>query len=72
MGFLSGIFGGGEEETPVAQALPEPSEDRTDIDPNMDQQLSKAVRARQSILSRRGRSGLVTSRGGVNIVGGKN
>ena len=67
MGFLSSIFGGGDDE-PVAQALPEPEEQRTDIDPNADQQFAEARKARQSILSRRGRSDLVTARSGVSIV----
>ena len=70
MGFLSAIFGGGDDE-PVATPVAEPEDQGADIDPNMDEQFAQAWRARQSILSRRGRSDLVTGRGsGVSIVGG--
>ena len=70
MGFLSAIFGGGDDDEPVATALAEPEDQRSDIDPNMDEQFAQARRARQSILSRRGRSDLVTGRSsGVSIVG---
>jgi len=86
MGFLASIFGGGDDESapapapapaPVAPApvqemvLEEPVEDRTDIDPNLDQALSSAKRTRKALAARTGRSDLVTSRTGVSIVGSK-
>ena len=70
MGFLSAIFGGGDDE-PVATPVAAPEDQLSEIDTNMDEQFAQARRARQSILSRRGRSDLVTGRGsGVSIVGG--
>ncbi len=85
MGFLASIFGGGDDDrpapapapAPVAPApvqekvLEKPVEDRTDIDPNLDQALSSAKRTRKALSARTGRSDLVTSRTGVSIVGGK-
>jgi hypothetical protein len=65
MGFLSAIFGGGRSEpAPVAEPLPEPEPQMTEIDPNREAELSEAARNRQMILARRGRSSLVTSRDG--------
>ena len=65
MGFLASIFGGGDDDrpapapapapAPVAPApvqekvLEEPVEDRTDIDPNLDQALSSAKRTRKAL-----------------------
>ena len=73
MGFLAGIFGGGDEDEPVAQPLPEPEEQRNDIDPNLDSALSEARKQRAAIKARTGRSDLVTSRtkSGVSIMGSK-
>tara|TARA_R110000851_G_scaffold111324_2_gene234531 strand:- start:1494 stop:1814 length:321 start_codon:yes stop_codon:yes gene_type:complete len=74
MGFLAGIFGGGgDEEKFVAEPIEEAEEQRTDIDPNLDAELSEAKKQRQAVVARRGRSELVTSRktatkSGVNIV----
>jgi len=76
MGFLTGIFGGGEDPEPVEEPLPEPEEQKTRVDPNRDQELSEAARQKQQILARRGRSSLVTGRNtgttrtGVSISGG--
>lgn len=76
MGFLASIFGGGEDK-PAAPApvqekvLEEPTEDRQDIDPNLDSALASAKKTRAMLNARTGRSDLVTSRSGVNIVGGK-
>ena len=80
MGFLSKIFGGGDDEdytpaplpppTPVADPDAEPPK-RGDVDPNMDEMMAGAHTARRKVLSRRGRSSLVTGRPtGVSIVGG--
>ena len=60
---------------PVPVADPEADDaepqDRGDIDPNMDKQMAGAHAARREVLSRRGRSSLVTKRrSGVSIVGG--
>lgn len=70
MGFLAGIFGGGDDDEPVAQPLPEPEEDRQDIDPNLDSALSEAKKTRAMLNARTGRSDLVTSRSGTSIMGG--
>lgn len=71
MGFLMSLFGGGgDDDTPVAEPLPEPEEQRTDIDPNLDNSLAEAKKQRAAINARRGRSNLVTTRAGVSIVGG--
>lgn len=69
MGFLMSLFGGGGDDEPVAEPLPEPEEQRRDIDPNLDNQLAEAKKQRAAINSRRGRSDLVTTRAGVSIVG---
>jgi|TARA_R110000824_G_scaffold64034_2_gene167705 hypothetical protein len=73
MGFLAGIFGGGDEDKFVAEPIEEAEEQRTDIDPNLDAELSEAKKQRQAVVARRGRSELVSSRktatnSGVNIV----
>jgi|13_taG_2_1085334.scaffolds.fasta_scaffold171390_1 hypothetical protein len=69
MGFLTSLFGGGEEDTPMPEA-PKVEEARRDIDPNMSEGLAEARRTRQQIQARTGRSDLVTSRRtGINIVG---
>ena len=70
MGFLAGIFGGGGDDEPVAQPLPEPEEDRQDIDPNLDSALSEAKKTRAMLNARTGRCDLVTSRSGTSIMGG--
>lgn len=70
MGFLAGIFGGGDDDEPVAQPLPEPEEDRQDIDPNLSSALSEAKKTRAMLNARTGRSDLVTSRSGTSIMGG--
>lgn len=71
MGFLSALFGGGGDDEPAAQPMPEPKEQRQDIDPNMDNALAEARKTRASLNARTGRSDLVTSRSGVSIVGGQ-
>jgi hypothetical protein len=69
MGFLGALFGGGGDE-PDVQPMPEPEEQRQDIDPNLDNALAEARKTRASLDARTGRSDLVTSRSGVSIVGG--
>lgn len=71
MSFLSGIFGGGGDDEPTVQPMAEAEEDRQDIDPNLEAGLSEAKKARRASDARTGRSDLVTSRGGISIVGGQ-
>mgnify|MGYP003669371936 FL=1 len=73
MSFLSGLFGGVNEEKFVADPIEPPEDQRTDIDPNLSDELSAANRQREDIVAMRGRSALVSSRktttnSGVNIV----
>ena len=73
MSFLSGLFGGVNEEKFVADPIEPPEDQRTDIDPNLSDELSAAKRQREDIVAMRGRSALVSSRktttnSGVNIV----
>ena len=62
MGFLASVFGGGEKDNTPEPVLVEPTEETEVLDPNRDNEMSEAAKARQQILAKRGRSSLVTSR----------